>query len=171
MPIPINIENLLSGKSVENDRIEYKEGWNPPAIYRSICAFANDFSNIGGGYIVVGVQAKDGIPVRPIKGISKHIIDSIQQQMIGLNNLIRPVYHAKMEIEELDGKMVIVLWIPGGSNRPYEVPEDITAKKKEYHYYIRKYASSVKAGKQEREELISLANQVPFDDRANTDAS
>ena len=130
MPLPINIENLLSGKSVENERIEYKEGWNPPSIYRSICAFANDFSNIGGGYVVIGVKAKDGIPVRPVKGIPDNHLDAIQQQMIGFNNLIRPVYHAKLEIEELDGKKIIVLWIPGGSNRPYEVPEDITAKKK-----------------------------------------
>lgn len=171
MPHPINIENLLSGKSVENERIEYKEGWNPSAIYRSICAFANDFNNIGGGYIIIGVRAENGLPERPVKGLPTNQLDKIQQEMIGLNNLIRPVYHAKLELDQVDGKNILVLWIPGGSNRPYEVPEDITAKKKEYHYYIRKYASSIKAGKQEREELIGLANQVPFDDRANTDAS
>jgi ATP-dependent DNA helicase RecG len=171
MPLPINIENLLSGRTVESERIEYKEGWNPAAIYRSICAFANDFSNIGGGYVIIGVKAKEGIPERPVKGIPENQLDTIQQQMIGFNNLIRPVYHAKLEIEDVDGKKIMVLWIPGGSNRPYEVPEDITATKKEFHYYIRKYASSVKASKQEREELISLANHVPFDDRANTDAS
>lgn len=171
MPLPVNIENLLSGRSVENERIEYKEGWNPPATYRSICAFANDFSNIGGGYVIIGVKATEGIPERPVKGIPENQLDRIQQEMIGFNNLIRPVYHPKLEIEEVDQKKIMVLWIPGGSNRPYEVPEDLTAKKKEYHYYIRKYASSVKAGKQEREELINLANQVPFDDRANTDAS
>ena len=171
MPLPINIENLLSGRTVESERIEYKEGWNPAAIYRSICAFANDFSNIGGGYVIIGVKAKDGIPERPVKGIPENQLDSIQQQMIGFNNLIRPVYHSKLEIEIVDGKKIMLLWIPGGSNRPYEVPEDITATKKEFHYYIRKYASSVKAGKQEREELLSLANHVPFDDRANIDAS
>lgn len=171
MPLPVNIENLLSGRSVENERIEFKEGWNPPAIYRSICAFANDFSNIGGGYVIIGVKANDGIPERPVKGVPDNQIDIIQQQMIGFNNLIRPVYHPKLDIEEVDGNKIMILWVPGGSNRPYEVPEDITSKKKEYHYYIRKYASSVKAGKQEREELIGLANQVPFDDRANTDAS
>ncbi len=51
----LNIEDLLSARTVESERIEYKEGWNPDAIYRSICAFANDFDNIGGGYILVGV--------------------------------------------------------------------------------------------------------------------
>ena len=41
---------------MEGDRIEYKTGWNPDAIYRSVCAFANDFDETGGGYIVVGVK-------------------------------------------------------------------------------------------------------------------
>ena len=41
MRLPINIEELLGGRAVEGDRIEYKTGWNPDAIYRSVCAFAN----------------------------------------------------------------------------------------------------------------------------------
>ena len=40
MRLPINIEKLLGGRAVEGDRIEYKTGWNPDAIYRSVCAFA-----------------------------------------------------------------------------------------------------------------------------------
>lgn len=40
MKLPINIEELLGGRAVEGDRIEYKTGWNPDAIYRSVCAFA-----------------------------------------------------------------------------------------------------------------------------------
>ena len=41
MRLPINIEELLGGRAVEGDRIEYKTGWNPDAIYRSVCAFPN----------------------------------------------------------------------------------------------------------------------------------
>ena len=36
MRLPINIEELLSGRAVEGDRIEYKTGWNPDAIYRTV---------------------------------------------------------------------------------------------------------------------------------------
>lgn len=35
--LPINIESLLSGKAVENNRLDYKEGWNPDSVYRNIC--------------------------------------------------------------------------------------------------------------------------------------
>ena len=60
MRLPVNIEELLSGRAVEGNRIEYKTGWNPDSIYRTICAFANDFDETGGGYIVVGVQEEKG---------------------------------------------------------------------------------------------------------------
>lgn len=172
MALHINIEELLSARTVESDRIEYKEGWNPDAIYRSICAFANDFDNTGGGYILVGVEEDSTTrsAKRPVKGMSTAELADIQQKMIGFNNLLLPCYHAKLFIEEVDGKQIIVLWIPGGSNRPYQVPEQVTASAKRHFFYIRKYANSVKANLEEQQELISLANQVPFDDRFNTKA-
>lgn len=44
MAIPVNLEDLLQKNKVESNRIEFKEGWNPDRIYRSICAFANDLT-------------------------------------------------------------------------------------------------------------------------------
>lgn len=45
MALPVNVEDLLNKNKVESTRIEFKEGWNPDSIYRSICAFANDRVN------------------------------------------------------------------------------------------------------------------------------
>lgn len=172
MALHINIEDLLSARTVESARIEFKEGWNPDAIYRSICAFANDFDNIGGGYILIGVAEDDITKTakRPVKGLTTAELSEIQRKMIGFNNLLQPVFHPHLFIEEVDSKKIIVLWIPGGSSRPYQVPEQITAREKRNFYYIRKYANSVKANTEEQQELLSLANQIPFDDRANTQA-
>jgi len=173
MSLHINIEDLLSARTVETDRIEYKQGWNPDAIYRSICAFANDFDNIGGGYILVGVE-EDKVTktaTRPVKGLSTKEIGEIQRQMIGYNNLVKPYYAPRLFLEDVDGKQIIVLWVIGGSERPYEVPESIVAKHKVWKYYIRKYANSIEAKGVEKEELISLTNNIPFDDRSNTQAT
>jgi ATP-dependent DNA helicase RecG len=172
MSLHLNIEDLLSAKTVESERIEYKEGWNPDAIYRTICAFANDFDNIGGGYILVGVEEDQVTKTarRPIKGLSTAQLSEIQRKMIGFNNLLIPTYHPHLFIEDVDNAQILVLWVPGGSNRPYQVPEFITAKDKKNFYYIRKYANSVKAGLEEQQDLLSLANQIPFDDRTNTQA-
>ena len=61
--LPININDLLHGKSVEWERLEFKVGWNPLDIIQTICAFANDFHNLGGGYLVIGVAEQNGRPL------------------------------------------------------------------------------------------------------------
>lgn len=52
MALAININDLLNKQKIESNRIEFKKGWNPANIYHSVCAFANDFDDLGGGYIV-----------------------------------------------------------------------------------------------------------------------
>lgn len=165
--LPIDIEKLLDGKSVESNRLEFKEGWNPDAIYRSVCAFANDFEDTGGGYIVVGVQEKNGHAVRPVLGIDPNKIESIEKEMVGFNNLIQPYYQPRLFIEEVDGKTILVFKVTAGERRPYKVPDNITAKQKTFNYYIRYNSSSIVPKNEYEEELRGLANRVPFDDRGN----
>ena len=54
--LPININHLLRQRTIEGERIEYKAGWNPQSVLHTVCAFANDFHNLGGGYVVLGVK-------------------------------------------------------------------------------------------------------------------
>ena len=62
MAIPVNIEQLLTGRIAEWERLDFKKGWNPEDVLHTMCAFANDIHNWGGGYIVVGVEEHDGTP-------------------------------------------------------------------------------------------------------------
>ena len=55
MALPLNIDDLIHQRKVESARIEYKKGWNPEKVLHSVCAFANDIDNWGGGYIILGV--------------------------------------------------------------------------------------------------------------------
>ena len=52
--LPINLHDLLRQRTIEGERVEYKAGWNPQAVLHTICAFANDFHNLGGGYDIGG---------------------------------------------------------------------------------------------------------------------
>lgn len=63
LPLPISIHDLLHGKSVEWERLEFKQGWTPLSILHTLCAFANDFRNLGGGYIigVYTTQTRPGV--------------------------------------------------------------------------------------------------------------
>ena len=172
MELEINIEDILNKRRIESDRIEFKAGWNPDDIYRSVCAFANDYNNEGGGYIVVGVEEKDGIAVRPVKGVPENKLDQIQKEIVQYNNLISPPYFPKVVPAEIDGKWVVVIVARTGVERPYKAPEHMTSKKdKKYNYYIRYLTSSVKANHEQERELINMSDQTPFDCRANHKAT
>ena len=79
MKLPTNIENILNENIVECERVEFKGSWNPEPILHSICAFANDINNWGGGYILIGVDDDNGRPKLPIKGVQLSNIDKIQK--------------------------------------------------------------------------------------------
>ncbi|EQD79711.1 divergent AAA domain protein, partial [mine drainage metagenome] len=59
------------------------------------------------------------------------------------------------------------MWAPGGQNRPYKAPASVSARNKTWHYYIRRYSSTVEAKGETEQELLNLAAKVPFDDRFN----
>ena len=171
MALAINIEDLLNKQKIESNRIEFKKGWNPASIYHSVCAFANDFDDLGGGYILVGVDSDDaGMAIRPVEGVPIEKIDGILQDMVGYNNKLSPYYMPRTSVEEVDGRQVMVIWCPAGINRPYSVPENVTAKSgsKEY-FYIRSGTSSIIAKGEVLGELRELASRVPFDERGNPD--
>lgn len=53
--LAININDLLNKQKIESNRIEFKKVWDPGSIYHSICAFANNFDDLGGGYTLVAI--------------------------------------------------------------------------------------------------------------------
>lgn len=169
MAIPINIEDLLNKRKIESNRIEFKKGWNPDKIYRTICAFANDFDNIGGGYIVVGIEEEErtGIAKRPVTGVPIEALNDIQKDMVGYNNKIEPYYMPRIDVQEVDGKSVLVIWAPAGVNRPYNVRERVTAKQSPGKWYIRSGTSTIEAKGEVLDELREMANRTPFDERGN----
>ena len=169
MELEFGIEDLLSGKRIESDRLEFKAGWNPDDIYPSICAFANDFENQGGGYIIIGVEEENGIAKRPVKGVDEKELDAIQKSMLGFNKKIIPAYFPKTIIDRVDDRYVLILWVPAGIQRPYKAPEHITAKReKSYKYFIRYNTSSISATPEQEQELIQMAGRVPFDEQPNS---
>lgn len=175
MELEISVEDLLNKRKIESDRIEFKTGWNPDDIYHSICAFANDYNNDGGGYIVVGVEEENGVAKRPVNGLPEYMLDTIQKEMVGYNNMISPPYFPQGIPAEIDGKWIFVIVARTGQQRPYKSPNYVVGKKenkgRKYNYYIRYLTSSVKANPEQERELINMSDQTPFDCRANHKAT
>ena len=171
MALPVNIDDLINHRKVEWARIEYKEGWNPERVLHTLCAFANDIDNWGGGYVILGVAEKDGRPVFPVKGLAEDEIDAISKDLLEKCHLLDPVYMPVVEPVEFEGKPLMMIWGPGGPERPYKCPVAIRKDaKSEKAYYIRKMSSTVRASRLEEKELFQLAGDVPFDDRPNVHA-
>lgn len=170
MALPTSINTLLSGGVVEWARIEFKETWDPQASLKTICAFANDIDNWGGGYLVIGVsQGKDGRPGE-LKGVPEERVDTYLKDMLNKCKLIQPDYVPITEVASHEGKLFIIVWAPGGSVRPYSSPKYIGRKPSERIQWIRKMASTIEPSEEAKRDLYALANNVPFDDRINHSA-
>ena len=167
MAMPINIKNLINFRVMESNRVEFISGWNPTPIIHSICAFANDIDNVGGGYIVVGVVENNGTPVIPVKRIPHERVDGILKELIGLCHMIEPLYYPVVEPVLFQGKYIIVIWVSGGHGRPYKAAKDVHSDKSTKLYYIRKFSSTIVASPEEEKELFYISTDIPFDDRPN----
>ena len=170
MALPTSFKTLLNGGVVETARIEFKATWDPQASLKTICAFANDIDNWGGGYLVIGVT-EDNTGIKHLTGIPKDRVDSYLKDMLNKCKLIQPSYMPITEIVHQDGKFFIMVWVPGGINRPYSSPKAIgKTHNNERVFWIRKMASTITPTETEKRDLYNLANNVPFDDRINHSA-
>ncbi|MFZ2604074.1 MAG: ATP-binding protein, partial [Candidatus Omnitrophota bacterium] len=170
MALPINIEELLSGRVVETERLEFKEGWNPLAVLHTMCAFANDINNWGGGYIVIGIGEKCGPGEFEATGLSTAEIAKIQKGLLKLSHKMYPEYFPIVDVDSYKGKSIVIIWVPGGTHRPYKATLSL-GKGAGHAYYIRRNDTTRRATVADERSLMKLANDVPFDDRINHKAS
>lgn len=165
MALPVNIESLVNHRIVESTRLEFKKSFNPDAVIRSICAFANDIDNIGGGYIVLGIEEEAGAVKYPIVGLEKRNIDAVLKKLREYCHFIEPLYEPVVEPVCFNGAHLVVIWVPGGYGRPYRAPKSVLSNQSQKYYFIRKFSSSVIASREEEKELFYASMDIPFDDR------
>ncbi len=74
LSLPFNLDDVINQRNVESNRMEYKSSWTKHiknAVIRTICAFGNDFHNLNGGYIILGIIDKQGRPVLPLRSFGQ----------------------------------------------------------------------------------------------------
>lgn len=174
--LPINVDDLLRLQGVESARVEFKASWDEKytgsQIIRTICAFANDFQNLNGGYIVIGVAEQNGAAILPAKGLSEKEIEEAQVWIRGRCNTIDPVFQPVLSPEVHEGQRILVVWAPGSQSRPHQAPES-AEKGASRRFYIRLGTETVDSDKQPelKTQLMQLTARVPFDDRRALQAS
>ena len=167
--LSINVDDLLHRRTVESERVEFKAVWDPertgPQVIRTICAFANDYHNLNGGYIVIGVEEEDGRSVLPPRGMAASDIDRAQRWIRGQCNRMDPPYPPVLSPEFVGDRHVLVVHAPGSEMRPHRAPG--YGEGESMHYWIRLGSETVNA--EQRGDLlrglIEQTAKVPWDDR------
>lgn len=96
-------------------------GWNSERVLHTICAFANDIEECGGGYIILGIREVDSRPDKVV-GLSDTEIGRIEKELFNLCDLMEPRYVPIGSEEEWEGKRIFVIWAPRDRKRPFKCP-------------------------------------------------
>ena len=182
----INVNDLLHLQGVEKQRVEFKKAWHGKReggtywqVIHTICAYANDFFNDNGGYIIIGVDEKEsfedsddrqvnlppiGVPAKDLERIQKEILGACRAQ-------IKPEYLPILspEVVQVPGgirKHVLVIWAMASDNKPHTCKE---SDKGSDLYYVRHGTETKKATPEQIAELLRQGNKIPFDDRRAID--
>ena len=125
--LPINVEDLLYCRGVESERVEFKASWNAattgPQVLRTVCAFANDFHNLNGGYVVIGVGERDGHACLPPVGMSPAALAAAQRWIRGNCSRLDPPYAPILSPERVGDRHVLAVWAPASDMRPHRAPD------------------------------------------------
>ncbi len=165
--LPINIDNLLHFRGVESARVEFKRSWDEKTtglqVLKTICAFANDFYNDNGGYLIIGVEEQQGMAVLPPVGLPPNQLSNIQKWIRGHCKRLDPEVQPILSPEQVEGRHLLVVWVPASDARPHQAPVSLSGRDKTY--YIRLGEETVEATGKLLTDLLSMCAKVPFDDR------
>ena len=165
--LPINVGDLLRGRSIESVRIEFKASWDRATtgvqVLKTICAFANDYQNLNGGYIVIGVVESEGRAEWPPAGLSATDIHDAQRWIRGRCKAMRPAYTPILSPETLGGRDVLVIWAPASDDRPHRARD---GERGVWKHWIRVGSETVDAEASGKlDTLLEQTARVPWDDR------
>lgn len=177
----INVNDLLTLQGVESQRVEFKKAWHSKKemkggtywqIIHTITAFANDFYNVNGGYIIIGVEERKDWEsqdkrqiVLPPYGVQGNV-EKIQKEILGAcHGNIKPQYTPILQPEVVQEKHVLVIWVRPSDERPHMCRE---SSKGGFNYYIREGAETKIAQKEQITHLCRYKGP-PFDDRCAVD--
>lgn len=166
--LPVDIETLLRGSAIESARLEFKAKWDPktigPKVLKTICAFANDFYEVNGGYVVIGVEERDDRPVLPPRGLTDDALAAARKWIRGKCRGFDPPYVPILSAETVESRRLLVIHAPASEIRPHRVAATPGGP---VRYWIRVGAETVDAERRgdSLRQLIQLTARVPWDDR------
>lgn len=164
----IEVDALLPGGAIESERIEFASDWNPgttgPRVLRALCAFANDFSEVNGGYVVVGAARGEERPLPAGPGLTHAEIAAARKWIYGHCRAFDPPYFPIPCERTLDGRRLLVVRAPPSRIRPHRTPK---MRGQPARCWVRLGADTVDSEREGylRRHRNDLAARAPWDDR------
>jgi len=154
----------------ESERVEWKDHVaDIEDIIKTAVAFANDYSNLGGGYIVCGakeINDEHGFQKLLETGLSSSQLKEIEGKFLSdLTTKVSPaIVPLTEEIPVSEGKRILVFIIPGSKHAHSYRPSS----KDSQTYYVRIGRSTREARNSILRELLILKKELePWDKRIN----
>lgn len=169
--LPINVADLLNGRT-ESARLEFKASWDPETtglqVVKTICAFANDFQSLGGGYVVIGVAEPDAAGTKRVTGLSEQDVDAAQRWLRGrCRGDIKPGYTPIFSPEVVEGRNVLVVRAPASQDGPHQAVDGRKSGQREtrWRFWIRIGAETVDAQRSGHLPALLEKTALPWDDQ------
>ncbi len=170
--LPINVADLLNGRT-ESARLEFKASWDAkttgPQVVRTVCAFANDFQSLGGGYVVIGVAEADGAGKKRVTGLSEQDVDKAQRWLRGrCKGGIQPSYTPVFSPEMIEGHNVLVVRAAASQDGPHRAREGYGRDEQEarWRFWIRVGTETVDAEANGHLTALLEKGALPWDNQA-----
>lgn len=174
--LPINVADLLNGKT-ESARLEFKASWDPETtgvqVVKTICAFANDFQSLGGGYVVIGVSEPDSTGAERVTGLSEQDVDAAQRWLRGrCQGDIKPAYAPVLSPEVVDGRNLLVVRVPASQDAPHQAVAERRRDGREtrWRFWVRIGAETVDAEANGHLTALLEKTALPWDNQTAQDA-
>ena len=174
--LPINVADLLNGKT-ESARVEFKASWDPETtgvqVVKTVCAFANDFQSLGGGYVVIGVAEPDATGAKRVTGLAEREFDEAQRWLRGrCQGDIKPGYAPLLSPETIDGRNVLVVRAPGSQDGPHQAVAERRRGQREgrWRFWVRIGAETVDAEANGHLPALLEKTALPWDEQSAQDA-
>jgi ATP-dependent DNA helicase RecG len=166
--------DLIELSARESERVEWKENVaNIHQLIKTIVAFANDISNLGGGYVVCGAregQDEHGFQQVIFTGLTSSRLKEIEGKVLRdcRTKVTPPIIPVAEEIPVNEDRRIIVFIVPAtGNAHSYRA-----GKKDSSTYYIRVGRETLEARNSLLTELLVKKNQLePWDHRINKNAA
>ena len=155
-----HLQRLIDGKASETRDIEYKRDTygSTDKDHGEFLADISSFANASGGDIIIGMDAKSGVPIA-FRALNTSEVDSetLRLESIARSGLQPRIFGLEVRPIPIENGAVIVVRIPRSYNQPHRIVRQGSG---QHRFYARSSAGKYEPNVDELRQLFTSAPQI-----------